>query len=692
MVSIISIIFDLFRIIRRLISKIKFLKFLKPSDIVVVRRLPSRKVLQAHLLGLTFALLVALLFLCFNYISLTLELPWYAPLLIGLVIIAGTYFGGPFVFIVLLLQLTILVLNPTAGLLWYVPLLIGLIILAGAIIGGPFVLIVVLLQFAILVLSPKTGELIKAMMPLAQWYLVGYAFGFVFAILYNDLIYLYLITFCKDRVKIAFAFDFDKKINIIKSPRQKEELAFQRLLDRKTDKQKERFRRRKAYNYDIDYPDDKNPYTIVFVANPWILKNNEDKVKHEEFIKEANNYDPDPIMKNRELFLQSIDRALYSFQRDEVLGRHEIWSRVRIVAIFDKSLAKPNASGVDFGMLQPYPNILEIDGEIAENLLDPMEEMQKNFQSIVEMGTEKSTGLLKKTLDEIKKKTDVIFAMSASTKYTRSTAHFSDWIESGRRYELIQSSLDYLSSKGVPGEVKDKLQNLLGRSFKGKDNFISAIEAVLGDTDKRQYEDVICESTEKVQILVDGKKFQYTPDPISQNPKGNNIKIASHLKVNDFNSKHDDFANYPGRVALNVLKANTKTLIHEFAHAMSSAYRGAIVDEYFDSIEVSNSTSQSTKKSKTGHEFVPFFINRIEREKQANGKVVPVHKIFSKYDYVKYKSDRNHPTAKEDWLGYFPERQALYTICTMDSGYTDYCWDKLIHDFMYERLIAKINR
>jgi len=537
---------------------------------VVVRRFPTRKVLRAHLLGLTFGLLLALLILCLNYTSLCTELPWHAPISIGLIIIIGTYFGGPFVFIVVLLQL----------------------------------------------FTFNADSFVGSFQLVTKWYLIGYAFGFILATLYNDLVYLYLLTFCKDRVKIAFAFDFDKKINIIKSPKPKEEKSFEKLLEENSELEK-----RKLYKFDIDYPNEKYPYTIVFVANPKILKLDGD-------CKQDEDYDVDPIMKNRELFLRSIDRALYSFERDEVLGRREIWAHVRIVAMFDKTLA--SASGVEYGMLQPYQNLLLINGKVAENLIDPMEQMQDNFIRMVDRETEESSGLSQAILDDIKSKVDVIFAMSASEEYTRSTAHFSDWKESSG-----------VSDIDVPGDTA-----------------------------------------------------KFHPDPFhdEENPKGDDIKIATYLKDHEFKAKHEYHASLPGRVALNVIKANTKSFIHEFAHAMSSAYHGAIVDEYFDTIIAKKDANDSAENSESGDDYVPFFVNRLERVKQLSGKVVPVHKIFVKYDHLIYKSDRNHPSAKENWLGYFPERQALYTRCTMDRGYTDYCFDKLIHHFMYDRLIAKINR
>ena len=86
----------------------------------------------------------------------------------------------------------------------------------------------------------------------------------------------------------------------------------------------------------------------------------------------------------------------------------------------------------------------------------------------------------------------------------------------------------------------------------------------------------------------------------------------------------------------------------------------------------------------------PFYINRINRNK--NKKIVPVHRIFAKYNGNIYYSDRDHPSAREDWLGYFPERKNSFTACIMDRNYGAYRYDDLISNFMYDRLMAKINR
>ncbi|MBL7095340.1 hypothetical protein ISS22_15355, partial [candidate division KSB1 bacterium] len=45
-----------------------------------------------------------------------------------------------------------------------------------------------------------------------------------------------------------------KKINIIKSPRETEEAAFQTLLFEKDEEDRDKFKKRKLYNFDLEYP------------------------------------------------------------------------------------------------------------------------------------------------------------------------------------------------------------------------------------------------------------------------------------------------------------------------------------------------------------------------------------------------------------------------------------------------------
>jgi hypothetical protein len=129
--------------------------------------------------------------------------------------------------------------------------------------------------------------------------------------------------------------------------------------------------------------------------------------------------------------------------------------------------------------------------------------------------------------------------------------------------------------------------------------------------------------------------------------------------------------------------------VHEFAHAMSSAFNGAIVDEYADIILVENDEDNEAAT-------IPmFYINRMERKQYMhgeNGRFVAIPTFFTQFDKADFLSDLNHPSARENWHGYFPERIRPDIPCTMDKSEGMHEFDKLLHAFMYKRLAEKINR
>ena len=189
-----------------------------------------------------------------------------------------------------------------------------------------------------------------------------------------------------------------------------------------------------------------------------------------------------------------------------------------------------------------------------------------------------------------------------------------------------------------------------------------------------------------------GLAFDFAPDPDGTNgtngKKGAEITTTACPHTED-RCKHEHYTWQPGRIALNVLSARSKTYVHEFAHAMSSAIHGAIVDEYADVFYVAKKIDKLPELSAYTP---PFYINRIERSSKDDGTFIPVHPVFAKYNGMTFYSDRNHPSAEEGWLGYFPERFCCSTPCTMDRSLGRYHFDKLISTFMYERICAKLNR
>jgi hypothetical protein len=538
-----------------MVSLISFiLSFFQRNKIIQVRRTPPTKGLRAYLIGLTAGFILASLNIIFDLSATNLLVSavlflWFA---------ITTYFAGI------------------------------------------FLLITAILFILLKVFSPATGSFLFMLMLNSHWYLLGYLFGGVFAILYNDLVFLFLNILEKDKIKIAFAYDPTKKFNVIKSPKESEEQAFNQLLARKPE-----LRDRRLYKYRLQNVP-KKPYTIAFVANPKILKRGGSATNQ-------NDYVTDPIIHDLDLFLRSVDRALFSFEMDEVLGRPEIWSRVRVVTIFDEDLA--NASGVDFGLLQEFQDNLVINNRVVENLIDPMPRMAEKFRT-----------MLANRLDMCD--VDVIFAMTASPTHDRSTAHYSDYLENG---DVVTCNI----------------------------------------------------ST--------GRALNYDPDPFSH--KAGEI-IPTPCPSTDPACQHDHHSTHPGRVALNVIGARDKTFIHEFAHAMSSAIHGAIVDEYADLFVLipPEPPSDPPPPPPPQNPSPPFYVNRIERTRPGGGQFIAVHKVFAKYNDTVFHSDLAHPSAEEEWLGYFPDRAHPGIGCTMDRTIGRYRFDELISNFMYDRLCAKLNR
>ena len=108
-----------------------------------------------------------------------------------------------------------------------------------------------------------------------------------------------------------------------------------------------KLKERKLYDYRVDLPP--APYTIAFVANPIIRKRQ----------REASDpaFEPDPILNDLDLFLQTVNRGLASFEIDSVVGRPEIWSRIRVVTIFNE-----DARGEEFSLLEEFQEERVLDG------------------------------------------------------------------------------------------------------------------------------------------------------------------------------------------------------------------------------------------------------------------------------------------------------------------------------------------
>jgi hypothetical protein len=434
----------------------------------------------------------------------------------------------------------------------------------------------------------------------ARTYIAGYLFGGILGTLYNDVKYLYIYIFRKSERKLMFAYDSDCMLNVIKSPYDDE-------LPSAAGIPKNRW----LYNFRKVSSKSYKTFTIAFVANPCYLKKDGQPAKK------------DPVVKNVYLFLRTVARAMESFHNDTVLGRPEIWSRVRIITIFDKEIGRGNngATQAPYGFVSaprstipPSPGVVSsaTDTLAMDDMVTLTNSSSINTDIDVVLDDELQKNITQPALPKpiSFNDIDVIFFLSAIPRFLRSTAQFSS---------------DDL--------VKGKCLYALGAT-----NIYTFDENGLG-------------------IPID-KLFERR-------------------------------AKYPGKVALGVLGAIQKTFVHEFAHAMSHACHGAIVDEYFDEgvITFTNAPPPS------GTRLDMFTVNRLNKSEP---RLDRVPKIFADYHIPMdqrcstYNSDRDHPSAEDYWSGCYTERQAADIYCTMDRSYGRYQFDKLISDYMYDRLIHKI--
>ena len=274
MVSLIRLIIELFN----------------PRKVIKYWRMPGNNPLRAHLLGLTVAFVVLLIF----QLRVVFDFEFLAD-----------YWTGSF-------SADVESLNAENS-LWGVLIIIIWFGLVTYYFGIWALLTLVLLLF--IGLQEREFSFWYQFDLSARVYLAGYLFGTILGTLYNDVKYLYIYIFRKNQRKMMFAYDSEYALNVIKSPFEGEMPSAARIP-------KEQW----LYNFRPVASKNHQTFTIAFVANPRYLRKSGQPAKK------------DPIIRNVYFFLRTVARALESFHNDPVLGRPEIWSRVRIITIFDKEI------------------------------------------------------------------------------------------------------------------------------------------------------------------------------------------------------------------------------------------------------------------------------------------------------------------------------------------------------------------
>jgi|GEM_PF-6227597 len=495
--------------------------------------------------------------------------------------------------------------------------------------------------FTHLIFAPWTE--IRLLLLLA-WFVIGYLFGFIFGQLYNYFSFLYLQILHPEWMKLWFYYDPNKEVNVIKTPIPDEDWrndpARRQLYDDATFKV---FDQR-------PYPDMKDPYTIVFVANP-LLQNKLSGIR------------VDPIMSDVNLFLKAVERALFSFEfNHEVIGHPDIWSKIRIVTV--------------------NPVVRMRRGELTTDNSEAalVEETEGNFDQVGGVGifstfiVQPSTAVKAQMASFVRKALnandlnhiehiDVIYALTASATHDRSSAEpakFSMEEEKSKSHRVGEEftfSIDPYCSKD--GEIlKSNCEILLCKCVPGK--------------------------TENEKNLDEKCNELKTDTACTASATWPRINGPDRVLVHEFFPPCD----LVGRVAMSALDVRDRLPVHEFGHAMSSVQNGIIVDEYYDYAFIDDDP-----------DFRPFdpkhiFINRIYRNRPIMDLThkIKVHNIFARYNRYIYESDRQHPSAEQGWIGYFPERRQREVNCTMDADKDVFEFDELLRDYMYDRLWAKVNR
>ncbi len=477
---------------------------------------------------------------------------------------------------------------------------------------------------------------------LLGWFVIGYLFGFIFGQLYNYFVFLYLKILHPEWMKLWFYYDPNREVNIIKTPIPDSDWdAATRGLY-----QNSRF---KVFDHQ-PYPNMKNPYTIVFVANP-LLKTTKRGIE------------VDPIMSDVNLFLRAVERALFSFEfNHEVIGHPDIWSKIRIITInpaVRMRAGKLSTNNLEAALIEETEgNFTQFGttGAFSTFILQPSTDSNVHVANFVR------NALLNQGLGHINH-IDVIFSFSASATHDRSSAesaHFSTEEENNKKHkqgEKFTFSIDPYCTKG--GEIlKSQCELCLCEAEPGK----TVPEKHLGEECKESTTDSECTASATL-------------------PR---INGPDRVLFHEFFPPCEGV----GRAALSALDVRDRLPVHEFGHAMSVKQNGVIVDEYYDYALIDDDPGF--------HPFDPehIFVNRIYRNpaRMRMTHQVKVHNIFARYNGYIYESDRQHPSARQGWHGYFPERRQREVNCTMDADKDVFEFDELLRDFMYDRLWAKVNR
>ncbi|MGH1364229.1 MAG: hypothetical protein ACRBF0_11790 [Calditrichia bacterium] len=439
------------------------------------------------------------------------------------------------------------------------------------------------------------------------------------------------------------------------------------------------------------------PYTIAFVANPFLLVPQEDG---------TNAVQIDPIMAKKELFHQVVVRCLRSFANNGLLRQPEIFNRLRLVIYFD-----PN---IELDILRNRPVTLNADEALCigydPSIIGPIIDTEKIYSYVKE---------------RITSYCDVVYMISASDIYTRSSARFTqeETMSEGVNYNFtftpdtsVFETRRHAWCAKVPGVVAlsawdDRLKTPVHE-------FAHAMSSVEnGAIDDEYIDDTFASLTHRINkqyrvgyILNDAAIEQLrkhapaivgTLMPLKDRPFADRIAFLDKLKVvlseEELNQYLDVILEYAFFRPVFFL---TETSIAKIVNAID-------VESDKDKVRAATVRMKGKRfysRSLFYREFAKEISNRnlFMRYRSLVARFshfqnYPVPHVFAHYklagsEMKTYYSDRNRSDKEMSWRSFSPERSSTRLSCIMDIAVYGYRFDKLLFDWMYDRLYVKMNR
>lgn len=454
-----------------------------------------------------------------------------------------------------------------------------------------------------------------------------------------------------------------------------------------------------------------DPYTIVLVANPAILE-----VENGEKM-------PDPIMRNHGLFLKTVTRVINSFLSNELMHLPDIFQQMRIITIFDHEnsvdIALCEGVSESTSILTARRPLRDSNGDVTENYV---------YQYVQEQLT--AAGLDDPAL------VDVITIISGNRTYTRSTARFSEddperggksfsftFFEPGstsqEKYHYYYAkqpgmfalsawddrlktpvhefahSMSDIDNGAIDDEYIDEshaaLRYRINKKFRGgfmvSDGMIEELNGM--DIDPEILEIILTGlATIKCEVYREEQKFL----------RALRIAINNSNVFYDFHELLLKLARF--RVVFRIdenslTKLSTHGLPPEVGNQLQ-ANLDEINRDFTDKKEFLEVLKGILRSPDRGNPDETFDTYKLLILRFANVHNFPIPREFARYTFEGrtkvYESDRYRSDKDLSWVSYAPQRRNENTSCIMDLTYRRYRFDPLIFDFMYDRLLTKMER